>query len=280
MPIQPRMFTTQKTADIVTVTPELAEDWLRFNTSNRKQSDMNRARLGKAMLAGEFQFNGDAIRWTTAGTLADGQHRLEECVATRQAFETVVVWGIAPEATITIDRNKRRTLRDHLDRTGERHSKELPTVLNLAVQWSRGDRWNLGHQSGALLPSYEEADEFLRQNPGIRASVDFATGQPGARKVFNLAHLGLLHWIFADLAAEEADEFLEKVVSGAHGHVHDPEWRLRERMIAMRQEHTDRPWVVIPLACKAWNYWRAGDSLRTLRVRTGGSNPESFPEPK
>lgn len=272
----PRMFTTQKKAEIVTITPKLAADWLRFNTENRKQSSINLTRLGLAMLSGEFRFNGDAIRWTTEAVLADGQHRLEEVVETGQTIESVVVWGIEPQATITIDRNKRRTLRDHLERTGERNSKELPTVLNLAVQWDRGDRYNLGHQSGALLPSYEEADHFLGENPSIRSSVEFATQLPGARKVLNLAHLALLHWIFAGVAGDEADEFLAKVVNGDHRHEHDPEWRLRERLISLRQEHADRPWVVAPLACKAWNYWRAGDPLRLLRFGA----TESFPEPK
>lgn len=279
MPI-PKHFSTEKRAEIMTITPTLAADWLKFNTSNRRQSQINRGRIGNSMLAGEFQFNGDAIRWTTEAQLADGQHRLEECVETDCAFETVVVWGLAPEATITIDRNKRRTLRDHLDRHGERNSKELPTVLNLAVQWHRGDRFTIGHGSGATLPSYEEADQFLRDNPNIRASVEWATQQHGARKVFNLAHAALLHWIFSELAGEEAEEFLSKVITGAHDHPHDPEWRLRERLQALRQEHADRPWIVVPLACKAWNYWRASDSLKTLRIRTGGSNPESFPEPK
>jgi hypothetical protein len=280
MTVKPRMFTTEKTARIVVVTPDLAENWLSFNTSNRKQSELNRYRLGKAMIVGEFQFNGDAIRWTKDGVLADGQHRLEEVVATKSRIETVVVWGIEPEATITIDRNKRRTLRDHLDRNGERNSKELPTVLNLAVEWARGDRFTIGHQSGANNPSYEEADEFLTGNPNIRLSVEFATQQPRARKVFNLAHLALLHWIFSGIGGADADEFLERVISGDHRREDDPEWKLRERLIALRQEHADRPWVVIPLACKAWNYWRAGKSLRNLRIRTGGSNPESFPEPK
>lgn len=275
----PLMFTTEEKAAIVDLTPEIAENWLTFNTENRKQSDMNRARLGQAMLEGRFQFNGDAIRWTTVATLADGQHRLEEVVATGKTIKTVVVWGIKPEATITIDRNKRRTLRDHLERSGERHGKELPTVLNLAVQWARGDRFTIGHQSGALLPSYEDADVFLRENPAIRASVEFASQLPGARKVFNLAHLALLHWVFSDIGGDDSDEFLARVVSGDHRHEHDPEWRLRERMIGLRQEHTDRPWIVVPLACKAWNYWRDSDSLRTLRIRTGGSNPEKFPEP-
>jgi len=275
----PLMFTTDKTAQIVVVIPELAQNWLRFNTSNRRQSEINRDRIAKSMLAGEFQFNGDAIRWATDGTLGDGQHRLEECVNTAQSFETVVVWGIQPAATITIDRNKRRTLRDHLDRQGEKNSKELPTVLNLAVQWARGDRFNIGHQSGALLPSYEEAEQFLQDNPNVRASVEFAQ-RPGSRKVLNGAHLALLHWIFASVDPDDADEFMEKVISGKHGHEHDPEWRLRERLITLRQEHSDRPWIIVPLACKAWNYWRASDSLRTLRIRTGGANPEQFPEPK
>lgn len=277
--MQPEMFTTEKSAQVVIVTPDLAANWLKFNTINRRLSDINRERLGTAMESGTFQFNGDAIRWTTDARLADGQHRLEECVRTGVTFETVVVWGIAPGARITIDRNKRRTLRDHLEIIGEAHTKELPTVLNLAAQWARGSRFTIGHQSGALLPSYEDAVEFLRENPNIRTSVAFgATSQ--ARKIMNPAHLGFLHWVLSEVDADDADDFLSRVVTGDHKSASDPSWRLRERLETLRGEHADRPWVVIPLACKAWNLYRDGEPVRYLRIRSGGSAPESFPEPK
>lgn len=103
---------------------------------------------------------------------------------------------------------------------------------------------------------------------------------PGARKIINPAHLATLHWIFAGIDPDDAEDFLTRVISGEHASVHQPEWRLRERLLDMRQNHVDRPWLVIPLACKAWNFYRAGEPVRYLRIRLGGSKPEAFPEPK
>ena len=104
--------------------------------------------------------------------------------------------------------------------------------------------------------------------------------QPGARKIINPAHFGFLHWVFSGIDPSDAEDFLGAVVSGTHSREKDPAWKLRERLLASRQEHTDRPWVVVPLACKAWNFYRAGEDIKLLRIRTGGNNPESFPEPK
>lgn len=276
----PKHFTTEKTAKVLTITPDLAADWLRFNTANRNISDTNFAKAVKAFTDGQYQFNGDSIRWSVDGRLLDAQHRLTACVETGATFESVVVWGIAPEAQITMDRGKRRTLVDHLRIQGEQSTKELSTTLNLSVAWYRkGMRFGLGTRG---MTTFEEAFEYLQQNPNIRASVEVALSfnQKQARKVINASHLAFAHWVLSNIDADDADDFVDRLMHGRHDEETDPVWRLRLRLEDMRHEGGERADEVVALIFKAWNLYREGRHVSQLRVRRGGSAPESFPEPK
>src|SRR3954466_6916862 len=61
---------------IMLVTPALAMDWLDVNFRNRSVNARDIDRINRDLLAGEFEFLGDPIRFGKNGELYDGQHRL------------------------------------------------------------------------------------------------------------------------------------------------------------------------------------------------------------
>lgn len=269
---------SNETVDVVHITPELAQDWLALNTRNRTQSEDYVRRLTSAMQRGEFQFNGDGVRFSRSGVLLDGQHRLAAIVRSGVTVRQVVVQGLDDETQVTMDRQNRRTLGHYLQIQGEDQSKTLTAALNMAWQWDRGHRWKVG-SGAAELPSYEQAFEYLQANPNIRTSVDVAKPlRP--KKVMRESTGALLHWVYSRINPDHADDFMERLVSGAHVDNDDPVWALRERSKDLRADKLETPQTVVPIACKAWNIYRAGRRIKTLRVRTAGSNPEAFPEPK
>ena len=152
------------------VTPEIAANWLQYNTGNRNLSTQSVDKFARLLTEGNFRYNGDAIRFSTDRRLLDAQHRLHGCVKSGVPFESVIAWGIEPGAQITMDRNRKRTLIDHLRIMGEHSTKELATVLNLSVAWDRGDRLSIGHQTKV---EYEEAYQYLLDYPAIRSSLAY-----------------------------------------------------------------------------------------------------------
>lgn len=263
--------------EIITITPDVAEQWLRNNTRNRKVREEHVENLADKIRTGEFKFNGDAIRLSRDNVLLDGQHRLLAVKRSGISIRQVVVRGLDDETQVTMDRQNRRTLGHHLDIMGESNSKTLTATLNMAWQWDHGVRWRIG-TNGAGVPSYEQSYEYLLAHPGIRVSVE-VTKSLRSKKIMRESTGALLHWVFSRLDAGAAEEFFERLISGAHVDDGDPVWALRERSKDLRADKLENPQTIVPLACKAWNLYCLGKSVKFLRVRVGGDKPEGFPEP-
>lgn len=86
-----------------TVTPFMAETWLKQNVRNRSANQTRVETIAADIIAGRWVVNGDAIRFGADGTLYDGQHRLMAICKAGVAVESNVVRGLEPEARDLID---------------------------------------------------------------------------------------------------------------------------------------------------------------------------------
>lgn len=98
----------------VTVTPEMARDWLNMNTDNRPLRDSTVRTLMAAIRRGEWKLTHQPIAIDEAGRVLDGQHRLQACVLSGKSLPMMVARE-APRATFdVIDIGARRSLADIL----------------------------------------------------------------------------------------------------------------------------------------------------------------------
>lgn len=88
---------------VETVTPLMAETWLKQNVRNRPVNETRVATIAEDILAGRWVVNGDAIRLGADGTLYDGQHRLLAICKAGVAVQSNVARGLSPEARDMID---------------------------------------------------------------------------------------------------------------------------------------------------------------------------------
>ena len=100
--------------EVVTITPELATEFLKMNTKNRIPDKRSISTYAAAMKEGRWMLNGVPIVISNENILLDGQNRLLACVAANVPFDSLVVWGISPESFKTIDIGKTRTAADIL----------------------------------------------------------------------------------------------------------------------------------------------------------------------
>lgn len=102
-------------AEIVNVTPQMAADWLKFNTSNRPLRRTVVNGLKVALTRGEYIPSHQGIAFSEDGTLLDGQHRLTAISELRDgAFPMLVTWGVSREAFKVMDIGVKRTAADAL----------------------------------------------------------------------------------------------------------------------------------------------------------------------
>ncbi|KAF7277615.1 hypothetical protein GWI33_002970, partial [Rhynchophorus ferrugineus] len=84
----------QIAAQVETITPDLARQYLAFNTHNRNVRSYRVKGYAADMRDGRWTLNGEAIKFSADGTLLDGQHRLQAVIEADVAVQMLVVRGV------------------------------------------------------------------------------------------------------------------------------------------------------------------------------------------
>ena len=90
---------------IVSISPEYASQLLECNTHNRPLNINRAKKIADAILRGEWQLNGDAIRLSKSGVLLDGQHRLKAIDISGVQVQSILITGLDDDVFNTIDTN-------------------------------------------------------------------------------------------------------------------------------------------------------------------------------
>lgn len=99
---------------IETVTPELAAEWLKSNSRNRKLVIAAVETIANDIKHGRWRTTHQGIAFGADGELYDGQHRLHAIVKAGVAVEVRVTRGLPPEARDAIDTGNTRRAHDVL----------------------------------------------------------------------------------------------------------------------------------------------------------------------
>lgn len=138
----PLRLDQQIDAQLVRITPSLAEEWLGRNESNRNIRPSKVAQLVRDMKAGNFVLSGDSIRFDHNGNLIDGQHRLTAIRDSGVEVYSLVVHGLNPTVRAVIDTGTRRSAADALRMAGKNAaSRSMAATIRLL----------LGIQSGVVV---------------------------------------------------------------------------------------------------------------------------------
>lgn len=261
------------TTSIQKIHPSEAEALLGRNTSNRNLRRKVVSRYADDMRDGNWLVTGAAIVISPEGRVLDGQHRLHACIEADVPFETVVVDGATDDVQVAMDSGLRRRLSDVLKFRGEQHCTALGSAIRAGWQWKNG----IKPTSAACTNA--QALEWLYHNPSIR----------DALKVANRLrmHLGAPVGVAAVVAHQtrlidffESEAFFNELLTGENLVTGQPTLTLRNWLISqMTAPGGRRPYVAVyhAVLVKTWNHWAEGSSLKAVRWRRGGKDPESFP---
>ncbi|MBA7700992.1 hypothetical protein ES703_109718 [subsurface metagenome] len=246
-------------ATIETIDREAAERYLNLERgNNRPFSPMHLVDLIGRQQRDEWVTNGDSIRFDVNGQLRDGQHRLRMVKQTGIPIEVIVVRDIVPEAFKTMDVGKKRSLGDVLFIEHETNHAQLGYALGFIWRY-------LSRKMTGKVGSYEEHFKVLHAHPGIRDSVSFylnlarPLSTPGWSAITTSSH-----YLFSQVEATEANDFIEKYVTGL-GLVEatDPIKVLHEQVVKYASAPR-RPSAaqIFALIVRAWNACKAGQSVK------------------
>ena len=267
----------QVSATIQTITPREAEMMLARNTINRRLDPKRAREMARDMRNGNWKLNGDAIRFSRTGELLDGQHRLTACVLSGQPFTTLVIRNLEADTQLTMDTGKKRTMADALTLHGETNPVLLASVVKAVyVTHMLGLE---AYVSTSLRPTNLELDGFLKETPQLRVIAQAAQAfRSQSKGLLSPGMFAALWWTFAHKDNTAAEEFFGKLASGAGLTENDPILVLRNTLYGHRnsvQSNTaSGRRTILAITVKAWNKWRAGETVKMLRF----SSEERFPE--
>jgi hypothetical protein len=100
--------------EVILVTPALAEEMLKRNTSNRNIRPNWVEYLARQIIVGGWKLTTDAVGIRKDGVLTNGQHRLLAVIKADIPAIMLVVRGIEADAYLVTDRGRSRSLNDVL----------------------------------------------------------------------------------------------------------------------------------------------------------------------
>jgi len=242
------------TAEVETINKQKALEYLALNHGNRPYRQPYTDGLAGRQQRGEWQTNGDTIRFDSEGLLRDGQHRLQMVVQTDVPIDVVVVRGIDPAAFITMDTGKKRILADVFTISGEQN----PAELAAAIVWVR--RYLVGSMTNPPV-THEQYIAILDQHPSLRDSVAFCLGLPKPAGCPGQPSITIAtHYLFSRVDPDKANDFIERYVTGLRlDDANDPVARLRGQIIAYKSAKLKpTPQQVFGIFALAWNAYRIG----------------------
>ena len=205
------------------ITPVMADEILsKRNEFNYRNLKGNTAKLyGNEMKEGRWMFNGDTIRFDWDGNLIDGQHRLEAIKETGIPQDFIVVEGLNPECSQTIDIGYKKSVEDYLNwylkKQEKMYEKGATAIVKLAMTLHRKNK-QIGHSSSySRISNTMVVDRYLEDMIHFNDAVSFGKEVSRlSKKVLKPSYVGgIYYYLVYDLGidADTVREFFNRFAS-------------------------------------------------------------------
>lgn len=267
--------------EIILITPEMAAQFLKSNTRNRRVKWHKVAEYAKMMTEGKWKPNtAEPIKISITGILLDGQNRLYAVIKSGISIEFCVATGLQDDVFDVLDTGTRRSAHDTFYTNGVKNASSISSgiryynALIAGVKYGRGNEVsklpsNTNHE---LLAAYETRHEFWQY--AAKISCKYYKSFNGIFKQSEL--IGVYAYLF-DIAPKHAEQFLTELC--IDGKTNVPGVLFARKLLIADKINTAKVPNKTKLAWvfNAWNVYRTGSKKRDIAY-----NPalDAFPIPK
>ncbi|MEC3952876.1 hypothetical protein VMT65_07530 [Nocardia sp. CDC153] len=260
----------------------LALRLLEHNIGNRTLRAGKVAELVRVLHGGQWQFNGEAIKFDRHGTMRDGQHRCAAIVEADPAVPVpaLIVFGLEPEAQETMDQGMKRQAFEQLTIAGIDSDKTLAAAVRVLIRWNEGLLF-IDHKIADVTTG--DVVAWAKANPDGFDMLRELSAR-GYRRITGCAPSVALAIAYrlAQIDPECAYVFFDSLLKPVGVPDGSPVWALRSRLeqiVKTRQRVPDRN--MIGYFISAWNGFREGRAMAKISGPKGGVwTVATFPEPK
>jgi hypothetical protein len=245
-------------AEVITIRPQDATAWLKCNRLNRPVRRSHVAFLAQEITNEHWQVNGQAIVIADDEAVLDGQHRLLAIIEAGMPIQSLVVYGISPEAFRTIDTGAVRTSADALALHYHDEAQSHVTAVATAAQWCV--RMERGFTRSRLRLSNTDVIEYVKEHPSMFSCVETLIGYPREARPMSLGCGTALYEMFQRKHSEQADAFMRNLFTGENLARTDPEYLLRHIFIRDAEQRVAKLPIAVRMrmVIKGWNWRRRG----------------------
>lgn len=245
------------------------EEW-----KNRPHSEKGLLRYARAMKGGTWKLTGEPIIFSKSGNLLNGQHRLMACINAGISFPSVVIFGIDDDAFKFMDIGIARTA-GHIFAIEEiPNYNAMSAAARLLFAYDNVKNWS----GGNIEIENDELLSFYYEHEALQKS--FAFGKLMHRELRIGGRWAIFsHYICARKNRQLADEYFEKLSSGASLGAKTVTFSVRKRLLTSALSTSEKLSDVHCAAfiIKGWNAIREERSLGVLKWRTEQTPNEPFP---
>jgi len=273
----------------LTVTPDMARDFLEHSMGNRRIRDEYVDMLARELGDGTYSSlaRGNPFKFDRDGWFRDGHHTAFALIKADVTRELGAAWGLTADEIRQLDTNIDRTLADVFHIEQYANPNELAAVVKGAISWDRGTYIDRSH----YRPTPEELHDRLKTDhdefqDAIRAAKTVIRKHPGK---FLSSALTQFTYQVTLIDAEGAAWFLNQLItlddSWIRQNVYEPIAEAYENKLrGFRGEPLTRYGGQLALLCEAWNRHREGKKTRfhavQLMNKVGDRKQRYFPVPK
>lgn len=267
----------ERQAQIITVTPKMADEWLERNNHNRSLSRTFVRRYVEMMQKGKWMLSPDAIAFDQNGRLINGQHRLHAVVESETEQTFIVSIGHSSRVFEVADQGRKRNLKQALKLDGFTHVSRLASTTRKLYNFESGSlegRANVNTPDGLAFAKYH-CPELLESVKETQSICD------DSRHLWRDSVINFLYYAMKWRSEKNAWKFVSGVATGLGlTNTDDPRYRLRDRLI----EEVNKPGgrfdrkLELALSCKAVNKFFEDETVSFIRWSPGMG--EDFPYPE
>lgn len=222
--------------DIEEISPGEAKKLLEHTESRKlKNRSLRENRINQyasIMKAGNWELNGETIQVAKNGALINGQHRLMAVVKSGETIPFLVVRDLPDSAMPTIDIGSARQVRDFLEMRGigEGYATTIAASIGIIKNFKDG---HYAEMKERLTP--QEALEFLEKNRSFLSYVRREGFHDPAvlKTVMPNSLLIAMYYLFRKIDTAAAEEFFDKLLTGAKLGAKSPVLQLRMQLHAI-----------------------------------------------
>lgn len=267
---------TKYGAELIHITPDVAQHWLTFNTTNRQMVQARIDQYIADLQQGKWSSNGEAIKFA-AGKLLDGQNRLTASVLANAKFQTLVVFGLDAESQVTMDTGRGRTPRDVLSIEGlnQWDARTAGAAIHGIISTLKGGL----PSNSARYENQDVRNFFLEHRALVEESLRVVREFPRRPAIMKFSTAVTLHYLFCLRDKEAADGFFNRLFHGEGLTKRHPVSHLRQLLLSDMQRSERRSgYETCLFIVNAWNAFRRGADWAGNTALFG--KPGEFPEIK